>query len=177
MRKPVTRELIEAFLRAFGERLRKPVRLTLTGGASLLMRGLREQTEDIDLSYSTTEDGAVLEALRVLKDKLDVSVEIAEPGQFIPMPAGRERRLGYVDRYGCTDVFLDDPYAIAISKLHRGHKKDRRDVRLMLDAGLIAVAELEAKVREVASANAPNALNVNADRMLAHLDAARRGEL
>lgn len=175
MRSPVTRERIELFLRELGRRVERPARLVITGGAFMIYRGLRGKTLDIDVSYELApEDDALLAtAIRELKEALDLNVELAEPGQFIPLPAGRRERCAFVGRFGGVDVFLDDPYAIALSKLHRGHDKDLDDVRLMEQAKLLDLAELEAKAREIATPGRPGALRVDLERLLARLSRVR----
>jgi hypothetical protein len=76
-------------------------------------------------------------------------------------------------RYGVVDVLLDDPYAIALSKLSRGTEQDLADVRLMAEAKLLGYDELEAKAREIADPANPRALQVRLDAMLARLGRVR----
>lgn len=177
MRKPVTPERLEKFLAALGARVRHPARVILTGGASMLRRGLRGETVDVDLVYEVDPrfDTEIALAIRDLKNDLDINVELAEPGQFIPVPRGRRARFDDGGRYGDIDVYLDDPYTIALSKLDRGSESDLRDVRLLVSAKLVDLAELEAKAREIASPETPGFLRVDLDRLLARL-AFVRGE-
>lgn len=153
----------------------RPASVVITGGASLIHRGLRGQTEDIDIAYEVAagDDARMTTAIRELKDALSINIELAEPGQFIPMPRGRESRRTFVARYGSVDVFLDDPYAVALSKLARGLDRDLEDVRLLADAKLIDFADLEAKAREIADPATPRSARVDLPRMLARLAAIR----
>ena len=171
MRDPVTSERVDRFLAELGRRVRRPARVILTGGASMIARGLRAQTLDIDLAYEVapTDDAEFARAVRDLKEDLSINVEFAEPGHFLPMPAGRESRRAYFGRFQEIDVFLDDPYAIALSKLDRGHDKDLDDVRLLAGAGLIDYDLLVAMAREIAEPGRPGALRVDLERMLARL--------
>lgn len=172
MRRPVDRERITGFLARLGERARRPARIVITGGASMLLRGLRGETLDIDLMYTVTrpeDDGAIASTLRDLKEELDVNVELAEPGHFLPMPAGRDARCVFLGRYGALEVFLDDPYSIALSKLARGHEKDLDDVRRLAAARLLDLDELERKAREIAAPTTAASLRVDLDRMLARI--------
>lgn len=177
MRRPVERGRAEALLQALGRRFHRPARIVITGGASLVLRGLREMTQDVDLSYSLApeHDTSFIDALQALKYELEISVELADPGQFLPVPAGRENRLSYHGRYGAVDVFLDDPYTIAVSKLERAQDKDLNDIRLLANAGLLDFGNLGEKVREVARAPGSHPYRLELDRLLATLDLVRRG--
>ena len=53
---------------------------------------------------------------------------------------GREGKLGF---------HHFDPYSQALSKLERGHERDLRDVRAMLDRGLIEQQRLEVLFDEI----------------------------
>ncbi len=177
MREPVTRERIERFFAELGRRVRGPARVIVAGGASLVLRGLRPKTQDIDIDYTVAPggDGAFISALRDLKDELSVDVELASPGHFIPLPSGREGRLTFHERYGAADVFLEDVYSVALSKLERGQAKDLNDVRILAEAGLVTWPELEAKAREIASPErGKEAARVDLDRMLARLERVRQ---
>jgi hypothetical protein len=146
VRQPVDRRRIEEFLRALGERFRHPGRLLLVGGTTVVLRDLRAQTLDIDLSADI--DPAWREefvrVVRELKESLDVNVEEVSPAEFIPLPSGHESRSVYVGRFGELEVCHFDPYSTALSKVERGTEKDFADVRAMLGAGLLVRDRLEA---------------------------------
>lgn len=143
-RDDVTRERLRELLDQLGRRFRKPARLYLSGGESLVWRGLRGTTRDVDVHYEVAPDhhGAFVGVLRELKENLSINIEEAYPGDFIPLPPGSEGRATFVERFGQVDVFLFDPYAIALSKISRGHDPDIQDVRAMLANGIIEPAEL-----------------------------------
>jgi hypothetical protein len=179
MRHDVTPERVDRFLTEMGRRLRNPARIILTGGAYMLVRGLRGQTADIDLAYEIApeHDSELERAVRDLKEDLSINVEFAEPGHFMPMPAGRESRREYFGRFGSIDVFLDDPYAIALSKLGRGHDKDLKDVAALAAGARIDFARLEEMVREVAKARQAGARRVDLDQLLDRLALVREGRI
>jgi hypothetical protein len=139
-RRDVSRDRIEELLRAIGSSFRHPGRLYLSGGDSLVWRGLRDFTHDVDVSYEidSKHHDAWLRTIRELKDRLDVNIEEAHPGDFVPLPPGSADRAEAVGRYGQLEVYLLDPYAVALGTLGRGHAQDLVDVRAMLDAGVIA---------------------------------------
>jgi hypothetical protein len=138
-REEVTRERLRKLLEELGRRFRHPARLYLSGGEGLVWRGLRGTTRDVDVHYEVSPDhhGAFVTALRELKEKLSISIEEAYPGDFVPLPPGSEGRCTFVERFGQVDVFLFDPYAVALSKLSRGHDPDVQDVRALVASKVV----------------------------------------
>ena len=141
MRSPLDAAKVRALLRGLGRAARGPGRIYLTGGTSAVLVGWRTSTVDADLKLDPEPDG-VFEALRDLKNELDMNVELAAPDDFIPpLPGWRERSV-YIDRFGEVDVFHYDFYAQALAKIERGHDRDLSDVRQMVERGLVEPAEL-----------------------------------
>jgi hypothetical protein len=64
-------------LRRLGARLRRPARLYLVGGTTMVFEALRPQTLDIDvvLEVSPEVHGELIQAIRALKDELSINVE------------------------------------------------------------------------------------------------------
>ena len=122
---------------ALGARVQGAGRIYLTGGATAVLYGWRAMTIDVDLKPEPEPPG-FFEALAILKDELDINVELASPDQFIPeLPGWRERSL-FIVRHGWIEFFHYDPYSQALSKLQRRHDRDVQDVRSMLGSKLIA---------------------------------------
>ncbi len=116
--------------------MRGPGRIYFAGGATALMHDWRLSTIDIDLKPDPEPHG-LFEAIAVLKDELDVNVELASPDLFIPaLPGWRERSL-FIAREGPVEFFHYDPYGQTLSKLQRRHDRDVRDARSFLVSGLI----------------------------------------
>lgn len=63
---------------------------------------------------------------------------------FIPELPGWEERSRFVSQQGVLAVYEYDFYAQALSKIERGHTRDREDIEAMLARGLIARDKLEA---------------------------------
>lgn len=132
---------LKAFMAELGNRVRGPGRIYLAGGATALLHGWRSTTIDVDLKPDPEPPG-LFEALAVLKDELDINVELASPDQFIPaVPGWRERSL-FIARHGQIEFFHYDPYGQALSKLQRRHDRDIHDARAFLHDGLIDVPRL-----------------------------------
>jgi len=143
-RDDVTRERLRQLLDQIGRRFHGPARLYLSGGEGLVWRGLRGTTKDVDVHYEVSPDrhGAFVSVLRDLKESLSINIEEAYPGDFIPLPPGSEKRSTFVERFGQVDVFLFDPYSVALSKLSRGHDPDIEDVKALLAKDIIETPEL-----------------------------------
>ena len=151
LRQAVNRERITLFLREVGERYRQPARLYLVGGTSLVYEGYRQRTLDIDLVIEVSADshGELIRALQEIRLSLDMNVEEASPGDFIPLPAGFESRHEYIGRFGQVDVFHFDFYSTALSKIERGRQQDLTDVVTLLNNDRIEWGRLEAMYREI----------------------------
>lgn len=150
MRHNVGQSDIEQFLIQVG-RTRQPGRLYLVGGAALVHRGIRPgQTLDIDIQV--TVDPANLTAqIAQLKQKLNINIEFASPGDFMPLPTQWEMRSEFIKRYGQVDAFYFDWYSIALSKMQRASKIDISDVKSLVNQGFVDVAELDLLYQDVLS--------------------------
>ncbi|MBI3537330.1 MAG: hypothetical protein HY070_07235, partial [Chloroflexi bacterium] len=112
-RHPANREHTEKFLRALGERFKKPARIYLVGGTSLVWEGFREQSLDVDVSFEVddADHGKFVQTIRELKDELIINVEEVSPADFIPLPSGARDRAVFIGRYGSLDIFHFDFYS------------------------------------------------------------------
>lgn len=136
MRQLADEARIGRFMASLGRRASSPSRVYLTGGATAVLFGWRATTIDLDLKIIPEADD-VLRALPRLKNDLQVNVEIASPDQFIPELPGWQERSRFIRREGPLDFFHYDFYAQALSKIERGHAKDRADVDQMMKHSLI----------------------------------------
>jgi hypothetical protein len=120
----------------------------LTGGATAVLLGWRPTTVDVDLKLLPDQDG-VLRAIPRLKNELSVNVELASPGDFIPLPAGWEERSLPAEQGRKLGFYHFDPYSQALAKLERDHALDREDVRAFFASGLVEPARLLACFEEI----------------------------
>ena len=118
--------------------------LYLVGGTQMVYAGFRIQTEDIGYTVQLEgDDQEFTAAVRSLIRELHISVEPAGPGDFIPLPTGREDRGRFIGRYGQLDVYTFDPISTALSKIERGSSRDIDDVLALLGRGLVSLPELQ----------------------------------
>ncbi len=121
----------------------------LVGGASAVLMGWRETTIDIDLAV-VPESDEVYRALARLKEDLNLNVELASPAQFIPPLPGWETRSPFIRREGRVSFYHYDFYAQALAKIERGHARDRADVMVLLNRGLVERPRLKTLFEAIA---------------------------
>ncbi|TSA31903.1 MAG: hypothetical protein D4R65_10465 [Verrucomicrobiaceae bacterium] len=141
MRAETDKGKLEAFFEAFGNRVTGEGRIYLTGGATAVLYGWRTMTIDVDIKGDPEPTG-FFEAIAVLKDELDINIELASPDLFIPALPGWQERSLFIGRRGHIEFFHYDPYSQALAKIERGHDRDAGDVRALLDIGLIDKSRL-----------------------------------
>jgi hypothetical protein len=148
MRDATDRSKIESFMKALGREARIPGRIYLTGGACAVLFGWRSQTMDIDIKMQPDQD-LVFRAIAELKEKLNINVELASPGDFIPELPEWESRSLFIVQNGKLDFLHYDFYAQALSKIERSHAHDQEDVRHMLARGLVEKPKLLQFMNEI----------------------------
>ena len=141
MRQKVSADRLEKFMKAVGRAGKKNARVYFVGGATAVLFGWRETTIDVDVKI-VPESDEILRALPVLKEDLQLNVELASPDDFIPPLPGWEERSTYIAKEGPIEFFHYDFYAQALSKIERGHNTDLLDVRQMIERGLIEPSRL-----------------------------------
>ncbi len=139
---PVTSLALEQFLQKLGLRAERPTALYLLGGSALCLLGSPRETLDVD--YMLDPESPDMETLIAqVADESKLDLEFVPLAEFIPLPPESEQRRRFVGRYGQMDVFIFDPYSIALSKVARGFESDIDDVLFLLAKDLISFAELE----------------------------------
>src|SRR5437899_2379403 len=123
MRQKVTRAKLQQFMQALAAAARSPGKVYLTGGATALLLGFREQTIDIDIKLDPEPEGA-FEAIAVLKNDLNLNVELASPDDFIPPAPDWRERSQHIASIGELDFFHYDFSMQALSKLERCYAQD-----------------------------------------------------
>jgi len=148
VRRKVTVETLNQFMEQLAAASRSPGKIYLTGGATALLLGFREQTIDIDVKLDPEPAGA-FEAIAALKNRLNVNVELASPGDFIPAPPDWRERSRHIASMGGVEFFHYDFSLQALSKLERGYAQDLQDVRSLIRGGYASASELRARFAEI----------------------------
>lgn len=136
MRQPVTSEKLQEFMKALAGAAKAPGRVYLVGGATSVLLGWRSSTIDVDLKFVPEAD-EVLRSLPALKERLQINVELASPGDFVPELPGWQERSRFVQQEGKLSFYHYDFYAQALAKIERGHTKDLQDVHELIANGLV----------------------------------------
>jgi hypothetical protein len=148
MREEADAERIHRFMRVLGVAAPREGTCYLTGGATAVLLGWRPTTIDVDIELSPEQD-ELLRALPRIKEELAINVELAAPGQFIPLPNGWQERSLAAGREGRLTFRHFDPYSQALSKLERGHTRDLEDVRELVERELVDSEQLRAYFDEI----------------------------
>jgi hypothetical protein len=141
MRQPVTAARVEDFMKALGNVVIHPARVYVVGGVSAVLLGWRDSTIDIDLKIIPERDD-IIRQLSVLKDRLEINIELAAPDNFIPELPGWEDRSQFVRQAGKLIFLHYDFYAQALEKIERGHEIDLQDVEQMVERKLVDIRRL-----------------------------------
>ena len=142
---PITATHLRAFLQRLSERYTRPAILYLLGGSALCLLGSPRTTVDVDYTFEVgPEDVAQFQtALTELATEMRLDLDDVPLGEFIPLPPAAYERRQLVGRFGQLEVYVFDPYSIALSKIARGFEADLEDVVFMWRKGLIVLDELE----------------------------------
>lgn len=135
-------------MRAVGRAAQREGVCYLVGGSSAVLLGWRQTTVDVDVRFEPEQD-EVMRELQRIKLELRINVEIASPGEFIPLPAGWEERSLPAGREGRLTFRHFDFYSQALAKLERGHAQDLEDVAAMRERALIDPDELLRSFEEI----------------------------
>lgn len=136
MRQPVTAARVNEFMKVLGSGVTTPARIFFVGGASAVLLGWRDATIDIDLKAIPDRDD-ILRKLSALKERLEINIELASPGDFIPELPGWQDRSQFVRQEGRVTFLHYDFYAQALAKIERSHEHDLKDVDQMLRSNLV----------------------------------------
>lgn len=142
---PVTSGVLLEFLRRLGDLFPHAGVVYLLGGSALCLLGNSRVTQDVDYTYEL-ETGVTLafeRAVAELAAEMHLDLESVPLGEFIPLPPQARERRRPIGRFGQLDMYIFDPYSIALSKIARGFEADLEDVVFMLNTDLIEFAELE----------------------------------
>ena len=139
---------LHQFMEELAAAAESPGKVYLTGGATALLLGFREQTVDIDLKLDPEPKG-VFETIARLKEKLELNVELASPDDFIPAAADWREKSPHIATFGPVQFFHYDLSLQALAKLERGQNQDLQDAKDLIRSGRVSLEELERRFSEI----------------------------
>lgn len=158
----VTADKLQLFFTTIGERCPHPTELFIFGGSALLLLGGQRNTLDVDFTFNNRASAIVRDVIFSVANEFNLDVEESIPAEFIPLPAGSDRRHQLLGQFGLVRVFIFDPYSMALMKLDRAFESDIDDVRFLLDNGFLDADKLTLCLEEIAPrADEPQRLRQN----------------
>jgi len=134
---------IHAFLTELGSRYAHSATLVLLGGSALCLLGSDRPTLDIDYVGDDIRKDELQRMIEQVAQELRIPVDAVPIAQFVPMPTGADDRRLLIGRFGSIEVYVLDPYTIALSKLDRGFETDIEDIVFLIRRSLITFEQLE----------------------------------
>lgn len=173
MASELTRVEVEMFLQELGRRYTSPALLYLVGGGALLLLDNPRRTLDIDyvghdMPIRWTELQRVIDALAI---EMGLKIEAVPLDEMIPLTVDSAQRHLSLGAYGSVQVYIFDPYAIALSKLDRGNEPDLQDIVFLIRRNLINPDALKQVLQEAIPH--ANEYDLNPKQMQKNLDAVR----
>lgn len=145
-RKRITKEIIQSFMKSVGKVLKKRATLYLTGGSTAILYGFREGTIDIDIAGDMDE---LFSHISKMKERLQINIEMAKPTDFVPSLKDEKNRHILIGTFGKATFMHFDPYALAFSKIVRGHATDIADAKALMTSKLVDAKKLCAMVKRL----------------------------
>lgn len=134
---------IQSVLNALGERVPPSSSLILVGGGALALLGSPRLTIDIDFVGDDVNPSELHRKIIQIAKELKIHVEPVPMSRFIPLPEGSEKRSIRIGQFGNLEVYVADPYSIALSKLDRGFDTDLDDIVFLVQQNHVSLSELE----------------------------------
>jgi hypothetical protein len=144
---------IQSILQTLGERVPPASRLILIGGGALALLGSPRLTIDIDFIGDDVHPSELDKVIMQAAKELKLYIEPVPLERFIPLPSGSNERNIRIGQFGNLEVYIADPYSIALSKLDRGLDTDLDDIVFLIHQNHITLDELE-KITQAALSQA-----------------------
>ena len=134
---------IKTVLQKIGERVPAGSRLILVGGSALALLGNMRPTIDIDFIGDDIRPSKLHQSVLKMAEEFGIYADVVPLERFIPLPKGSEKRDIHIGQFGNLDVYVADPYSIALSKVDRGADTDYDDLLFLVQNGHVEIGKLE----------------------------------
>lgn len=139
---------IQAVLQTIGRRVPPSSRLVLVGGSALSLLGSPRPTVDIDFIGDDLHPEPLHQLILQIAEELDIDAEPVPLDKFVPLPKGNEERTIRIGQYGNLEIFIADPYSIALSKIDRGADTDYDDLIFLVQHNHVDMDKFERVIQE-----------------------------
>ncbi len=136
------RAILQSILTTLGEHVPPASRLFLLGGSALTLLGSQRPSLDIDFIGDDVHPNELHRTIMDKAKEMQLQIDIVPIDRFIPLPDGNEQRSIYIGQFGNLEVYVMDPYSIALSKLDRGLFTDFDDIIFLIKNDYITLEEL-----------------------------------
>lgn len=145
------KERLEEILRTLGEQVPPASRLFLLGGSALTLLGSPRPSLDIDFFGDDIQPSELHRIILDQAKSLKIQVEAVPLDKFIPLPSGSDERSIYIGNFSNLEIYIVDPYSIALSKVDRGLFTDFDDIVFLIKNDYITLENLEIIVKQSVS--------------------------
>lgn len=139
----MNKEKLEEILKTLGEQVPPASRLFLLGGSALTLLGSPRPSLDIDFFGDDVQPNELHRQILAKAKELKLQVEAVPLDKFIPLPDGNEERNIFIGKFSNLEIYIVDPYSIALSKVDRGIFTDIDDLIFLIKNNYISIEELE----------------------------------
>ena len=167
----IAEETILTFLAEVGRRYSRPTDLLLLGGSALCLLGSPRPTLDIDYVGDDLAKTDLQLVIDQVAQETGLEVEAVPISGFVPLPEDSDKRNLRIGQFGAVQVFVLDPYAIALSKIDRGFDSDIEDVVFLIHRSFVQFEQLELQVQRAATR--AGEFSLSPTEMVNHLQAVR----
>ncbi|MCB0033467.1 MAG: hypothetical protein KDE51_05600, partial [Anaerolineales bacterium] len=144
----------------------------LLGGTALGFLGGSRPTVDLDYVGSDVKVTMFQELLSQIADEMQLEIEAVPIDEFVPVPSGANERAIFIEAFGNLNVYVIDPYTIALSKIDRGFDTDIEDVVFLCRNGFV---DMDRFVQMIETAVAQAAqFDLDPQAMQRHLQAVQK---
>jgi len=139
---------IQSILQTMGTRVPPASRLVLVGGSALSLLGSLRPTIDIDFIGDDRHPEPLHQLILQIAEELDIDAEPVPLDKFVPLPQGNEERVIRMGQFGNLEIFIADPYSIALSKIDRGADTDYDDLVFLVQHNHVDMDKFERILQE-----------------------------
>lgn len=142
------KETLENILKEFGKRVPPGSQLHLLGGGALTLLGSPRPSLDIDFVGDDVHPNELHRTILTIAKEMDLFVDAVPIDRFVPLPEGHEKRAIHIGQFENLEIFVIDPYSIALSKVDRGAFTDYDDILFLIQKRYIDISKLEEIIKE-----------------------------